>query len=75
MQTQFILSYRIGLYFHDYKLVVKIDENGHNNRNIDCEIKRQKAIEHELGCKFIKIDPGAIYEIFRHIKQSIKKFY
>ena len=61
MQTQYVLSYRVGLYFHDYKLVIKIDENEHNNRNIDCEIKRQKAIEQELGCKFNKIDPGAIF--------------
>ena len=34
---------------------------------------RKKAIEPEHGCKFIKIDPGAIYEIFRHIRQSTKK--
>ena len=43
--------------------------------------KRQKAIEQELGCKFIIIDPDkedfdifrAINEIIRHIKQSTKK--
>ena len=39
--------------------------------------KIQKAIEQELGCKFIRIDPDtkdfdafrAINEIFRHFKQ------
>ena len=46
MQTQYnVLVYRIDLYFHDYKLAVKIDENGHNDRNIDYEIKKQKEIE------------------------------
>ena len=34
MQTQYkFLSYRIDLYFHDYKLAVEMDENGHINRN------------------------------------------
>ena len=57
------------------------DENGHSDRNIDYEIKRQKAIELELGCKFIRIDPDkedfdifrTANEIVRHIKQSTKK--
>ena len=43
--------------------------------------KRQKAMEQELSCNFITIDPDkiditifrAIIEIFRHIKQSTKK--
>ena len=40
-----MLGYRIDLYFHDYKLPIETDENGHSNRNIDYEIKRQNAIE------------------------------
>ena len=35
MQTQYVLGYRIDLYFHDYKLAVENDENGHSSRNID----------------------------------------
>ena len=70
-----------SLYFHDYKLATEIDENGHSDRNIDHKIKRQKAIEQELGCKFIRTyhdkedfdDFRAINEIFRHIRQSTKK--
>ena len=82
MQVQYkVLSYRIDLYFHDYRLAIEIDENGQSDRNIDCESKRQKAIEKELGCKFLRIDPDkedsdifrAINEIFRYIKQSTKK--
>ena len=45
------------------------------------EIKRQKAIEQEIGCKFIRIDPDKEeFDIFKtanktfsHIKQSTKK--
>ena len=33
-----------------------IDEKRSKDRNIDPEIKRQKALEKELGCEFIKID-------------------
>ena len=41
MQTQHnVLGHRIYLYFHDYKLAIKIDENGHSNRNIDSQIKK-----------------------------------
>ena len=43
-------------YFHDYKLPVEIDQNGDSDRSIDYEIERQKGIEQELGCKFIKIN-------------------
>ena len=80
MQTQYnVFCYRgFNLYFHDCNLSIEIDENGHSGRNIDCWIKRQKAIKQELSCKFIWIDPGkedfnimrAMNEIFRNIKQS-----
>ena len=57
---------------------MEIDENGNSDRNIDREIKRQKAIEQEFGCKFIRIDRDkedfeTANEICRHIKQSNKK--
>ena len=42
MQTQYsVLGYRINLYFHEYKLVIEVDELGHNDRNIDLEIQRE----------------------------------
>ena len=41
MQTQYnVLSYRIDLYFPDYKLAIETDENGHSDGSIDYEIKR-----------------------------------
>ena len=43
MQTQYSdLSYKIDLYFHKYKLAIEVDEKGHEDRNIDHEIKRQE---------------------------------
>ena len=82
MQTQYtVMGYRIDLYFHEYKLAIEVDELGHNDRNIDYEIQRQRAIEKELGCVFIRINPDeekfniftAINKIHRHIKRSTKK--
>ena len=57
--------------------MTKIDENGHGNKNIDYEMKRQKAIEQENGCKSIRINSDKkdfdINEIFKDVKQSAKK--
>ena len=61
IQAQYsVLGYRIDLYFHKYKLAIEVDELGHNDRNIDYEIQRQQALERELGCVFIRINPDAI---------------
>ena len=50
MQRQYsVLGYKIDLYLNDYKLAIKAEENVHIYRNIDYEIKRQKAVEQELG--------------------------
>ena len=83
MQTQHsVLGYMIDLYFHKYKLAIEVDELGHTNRNINNEIERQKALEKELNCIFIRINPDEkdfnifkeINKIHRHIKKSFKKF-
>ena len=76
----YVLSYRIELYFQDYKLAIEIDQNGHSIRNNDFKIKRQIAIEQGLGSKFIRIYPDkeksdifrAINEIFRQINNRLK---
>ena len=69
MQTQYsVLGYRIDLYFHEYKLAIEVDELGHNDRNINDEIQRQQALEGELNCVFIRINPDAIdLNIFKEI--------
>ena len=82
MQTHYrVLGYEIDIYFHDYKLAVEIDEYNHENRDICYEIETQKALEKELGCKFVRTNPDkenfnvfkVVNEIFRHIKKSNKK--
>ena len=61
MKTQYsVLSYRIDLYFHKYKLAIEVDELGHADRNVNNEIERQRALERELSCVFIRINPDAI---------------
>ena len=43
MQTQYnVLGYRIDLYFHDSKLAIEIDKNGHSDRNIDYSRRQKK---------------------------------
>ena len=71
-------GHRIDSYFREYKLAIEINENGNSNRNIEYKVKRQKAINQELGCRFLWIDPDKEYfdifrtinETFRHIKPS-----
>ena len=73
-----VLNYRIDLYFHEYKLTIEVDELGHTNRNINNEIERQKTLEKELNCIFIRINPDEKdFNIFKEIKKihrHIKKF-
>ena len=72
MQSQYtVLNYRIDLYFHKYKLATEVDELGHNDRSIDYEIQRQKALERELDCVFIRIDPDPVdFNIFKEINKT-----
>ena len=73
-----VLGYRIDLYFYEYKLAIEIDELGHNDRNTDYQIKRQREIEKELNCVFIRTNPDAAdfninklnNQIFKHIIQA-----
>ena len=53
-----VLGYRIDAYFPKHKLAIEADEQRHNSRNIDYEIERQKELEKELNCKFIRINPA-----------------
>ena len=40
-----VLGYRIDAYFPEYKLAIEVDEQGHNDRDINYKIERQKAIK------------------------------
>ena len=71
-------SYRIDLYFAEHKLAIEGDEYDHKNRDINYEIRRQKFIEDQLNCKFIRYNPDAkdftiesvLNKIFQYIYQK-----
>ena len=77
----FVLNYRIDLYFPERKLAVEIDEKGREDRDEHKEIERQKAVEKELDCEFIRINIDEqkfdvdihIGKIRNHIVESSKK--
>ena len=58
-------------------MVIEIVEIGHNDKNTDYEIKRQREIEKEFNCVFIRTNPDAAdlninklnNQIFKHIIQ------
>ena len=79
MKQQFsIMSYRIDLYFLEHKLAIECDEHDHKDRDIDHEIRRQKFIEDQLNCKFIRYNRDAkgftiesvLNKIFQYIYQK-----
>ena len=81
IQTKYSVSgCRNDLCFPEYKLAIEFDELGHTNRNINYEIERQKALEKELNCVFIRINPDEkffsifkeINKIHRHTKKIFK---
>ena len=79
IQTQYsALGYRIDLYFHENKLAIEVDELGHTNRNTNNEIERQKSLEKELNCIFVRINPDEkhfnIFKEINKIHRDIKKF-
>ena len=79
IQTQYgVLGYRIDLYFYNHKLEIEVDELGHADRNLSNENERQKVVENELDCVFIRIKPDEknfnifkkINKILNHIKKQ-----
>ena len=69
-------NYRIDLYFPSYKLAIECDEFGHQDRDVIYEIKRQKYIEEQLQCKFIRYNPDAKnFAITRVLNKIIKTIY
>ena len=58
IQAQYsVLGYIIDLYFHKHKFAIEVDELGHADRNLSNENERQKVLEKELDCVFIRINP------------------
>ena len=69
------------MYFLEHKLAIEVDEIRYKVRNKYKEIERQRAIEKELNCEFIRINPDEedfdmydeIGKIYIHINKSSKK--
>lgn len=57
IQQYAVPPYRIDLYFPDYKVAIECDEYGHRKYEKENEYKRQKYLEHELNCRFIRYNP------------------
>ena len=56
IELQFpVLQYKIDIYLPEYNLAIEIDEDEHKFRQSSDE-KRQKEIETDLNCKFIRIE-------------------
>lgn len=50
-----VLNYRIDYYIPQLKIAIEYDENGHAGYTYKKHEGRQKEIEKELGCKFIRV--------------------
>ena len=60
MKRQFSIgSYRIDLYFPEHRLAIECDEHDHKDRDTNCEVWQQVAIEDQLNFKFIRYNPDA----------------
>ena len=77
MQTQFPVGcYRIDLYFIDDKVAIECDEHNHSDRCPIYEEERQRFIEKELQCKFIRFNPDSShFSISGLINTIIKTIY
>ena len=80
MKRQFSIGFfRIDLYFPEHKLASECDEHHHKDRDINYEIRRQKFIEDQLNCKFIRYNPNGkdftiesvLNKIFQYIYQKL----
>ena len=50
-----ILNYRIDYYIPSLKIAIEYDENDHSGYSYEAQELRQKIIERELKCKFIRL--------------------
>ena len=66
-----ILNYRIDYYIPNLKIAIEYDENNHKNYSYEAQEGRQKEIEKELGCRFIRVSDKQSY--FENVKTVINK--
>ena len=71
------ILFRISLYFTEYFLAVKIDEENHESRELIFEKKRQETLEKKLVCKFIAMntsDARTGYDTDYEVQTFFSKF-
>ena len=51
-----VLNYKIDCYIPSLNVAIEYDENNHNYYSYESHEGRQKEIEKELGCKFIRVN-------------------
>lgn len=66
-----VKSYRIDYYIESANIAIEYDENGHKNYTYSEHEGRQREIEKELGCRFIRINnnDNNAYNIGKVIKE------
>ena len=69
-----VLNYRIDYYIPSLNVAIEYDENAHKDYTYEQHELRQKFIEEELGCKFIRVidKNNDDYNIGLVIKQLLK---
>ena len=67
------ILFKIDIYFSDYDLVVDIDgkEDEDEDKDLIFELRRKIALELNLSCKFIRINP---FKSLNHEISYIQKF-
>jgi len=73
-KRQYIIgTYKVDLYFEDYKLVIECDEFNHKDRNINYELARQEYIISK-GKTIIRFDPNNKDFDLSFVLREIHKF-
>jgi very-short-patch-repair endonuclease len=71
-----VSSYRIDLYFPQYRIAVECDEHGHRDRDPYYEQQREEHIKAKLSCVFLRFNPDEpCFSIFKVINSLIKIMY
>ena len=63
-------EYRVDLYFPLQKVAVECDEGDHKQYDFAADYERQRFIEQQLSCQFVRYNPhSADFNVFRLIAQ------
>ena len=66
-------KYKIDYYMPEFRLAIEYDENGHSDYTYEQHEGRQKEIEKELCCKFVRLDNRD--DIFINIAKVFKVIF